>query len=910
MKAVFNSEKDELLIQQEVIYYNTSNVNLNEIYFHNWPNSFKDRNTPLGKRFVKNFRKDLFFAKEEDLGFSKINNLSINYKEINYEVLAGQKDIIRVPLETPLQPRDSVTISATYLVKIPNAKFTKYGKTKEGYHLRYWYLTPAVYKKGWQLMSNLNLDDLFENPTDFKIEISIPKNFVLESNIYQYLTKTTDKKNYYLVAKNKSDIYLSINTSKKLKTFKTKEINIYTDVIPKTLNYEETTNILSKELRFIKKYLGNYPHKEIYIDDITQKKDPIYGLSQLPDFIQPFPKDFNWEITMFKALAKKYIQNTLFLNKRKDYWLLDGILNYLKIEYLETFYPNTKLLGKYADNWFLKSYNLSKLDFNDKYPLAYQYISRKFLDQALTTPVDSLSNFNKKVVNKYKAGLGFRYLKDYLGDSILNRSLEEFYQKNALQISSSKNFREILQTNTSKNLDWFFEEFVNTNKKIDHTIDEIVKEKDSLKVTVRNKRNTTSPISLYALKGKEIKYKKWYDNVRDKKEITIPNGDYDRIALNYENLYPEHNTLDNFTSLKKKIFNKPLKFTLIKDVQDPSYNQLFYRPQVLYNFYNGLILGTEIANKPLIKRNLEFGITPLYATKSRTFLGSFNILYNQYFEDTKIYKIAYGVSGRTLDYAPNLAYRSFIPYVNLEFKRKNLRDATYQGFTAKLVNIDKEIPEGQVITPEDRYTVFNLSYNYVNPDIIKEIRYRYSFEYAKDFSKISADIRFRSLTDSNTQLDFRLFAGAFLNNNTTGNYFSFGLDRANDYLFELRYFGRSEASGLFSQQFIIAEGGFKSVLPTRFANDYMVSFNSSIGLWRWVELYNDVAFLKSSYNPLYFAYNSGIRFNFVHNILEVYFPFYSNNGWEIAQNNYAERIRFTFTADLRAIFNFVRRGVF
>lgn len=910
MKAVFNSEKDELLIQQEVIYYNKSNVSLNEIYFHNWPNSFKDRYTPLGKRFVKNFRKDLFFAKEEDLGFSKINNLSINYKEINYEVLAGQKDIIKVPLETPLQPRDSVTISATYLVKIPNAKFTKYGKTKEGYHLRYWYLTPAVYKKGWQLMSNLNLDDLFENPTDFKIEISIPKNFVLESNIYQYLTKTTDKKNYYLVAKNKSDIYLSINTSKKLKTFKTKEINIYTDVIPKTLNYEETTNILSKELRFIKKYLGNYPHKEIYIDDITQKKDPIYGLSQLPDFIQPFPKDFNWEITMFKALAKKYIQNTLFLNKRKDYWLLDGILNYLKIEYLETFYPNTKLLGKYADNWFLKSYNLSKLDFNDKYPLAYQYISRKFLDQALTTPVDSLSNFNKKVVNKYKAGLGFRYLKDYLGDSILNRSLEEFYQKNALQISSSKNFREILQTNTSKNLDWFFEEFVNTNKKIDHTIDEIVKENDSLKVTVRNKRNTTSPISLYALKGKEIKYKKWYDNVRNKKEITIPNGDYDRIALNYENLYPEHNTLDNFKSLKKKIFNKPLKFTLIKDVQDPSYNQLFYRPQVLYNFYNGLILGTEIANKPLIKRNLEFGITPLYATKSRTFLGSFNVLYNQYFEDTKIYKIAYGVSGRTLDYAPNLAYRSFIPYINLEFKRKNLRDATYQGFTAKLVNIDKEIPEGQVITPEDRYTVFNLSYNYVNPDIIKEIRYRYSFEYAKDFSKISADIRFRSLTDSNTQLDFRLFAGAFLNNNTTGNYFSFGLDRANDYLFELRYFGRSEASGLFSQQFIIAEGGFKSVLPTRFANDYMVSFNSSIGLWRWVELYNDVAFLKSANNPLYFAYNSGIRFNFVHNILEVYFPFYSNNGWEIAQNNYAERIRFTFTADLRAIFNFVRRGVF
>ena len=369
------------------------------------------------------------------------------------------------------------------------------------------------------------------------------------------------------------------------------------------------------------------------------------------------------------------------------------------------------------------------------------------------------------------------------------------------------------------------------------------------------------------------------------------------------------NTKRNTPFLENKIFNKPLKFTFIKDIQDPYYSQLFYQPEISYNFYNGLILGTKLHNKPLIKRNLEFKFAPSYATKSNSVIGEFSVLFNQYIEETKIYKIMYGVFGQTLDYAPNLSYSSLVPFANIIFKRKSLRDATTQSISAKLVHINKEIAATDVRTDQDNYGVFSLSYNYINPDIIKEFRYNFSVEVAEKFSKAAVDLRFRSLSTSDTQLDFRFFAGAFLSNKTAGNYFSFGLDRANDYLFQLNYFGRSEDSGFFSQQYIIAEGGFKSVLPTRFANQYMFAFNSSFGLWRWIELYNDVAFLKNKNNPLYFGYNNGIRFNFVHNILEVYFPLYSNNGWEISQKRYPQKIRFTLTADINSIYNFFRRGL-
>jgi hypothetical protein len=908
IEAKLNADDSKLFIKQEIVYINTSDSILSTIYLHNWANSFKDRTTPLSKRFIKDFRKDLYFAKEENLGKTTIENIALNFENARFTELENKADILEVHLKKPLTANESIIISLTYTVKIPSAKFTGYGKTKEGFHLRFWYIAPAVYNQGWNLMSNLNIDDLYEKATDFTITLDLPEEYILESNLYQYKTDEENVHRYYLEGKKKTDIILGINKKTLLKTFKTNDITISTDVFNEEINDQAATEILNRELQFIETFLGKYPHKELYIDKITQSKDPIYGLNQLPAFLRPFSDTFKWDITMFKALSRKYIENTLLLNKRKDHWFLEGLQNYLMIEYIEKFYPDTKLLGKVSNYWFIRSFNFSKLGFNDKYPFVYQYISRQFLDQSLNTPADSLSNFNRKIANKYKAGLGFRYLKGFLGDSILKHSIRDFYQKNQSKTTSSLDFQQILSAKTAKNIDWFFNDFIKTNKKIDHTIDKVLIIEDSLEVTIRNKRNITTPVLLYGLKDKEIKFKKWITDAEDSKTVTIPKNGINKIALNYENLYPEINTLDNWKDLQDKIFNKPLKFSLIKDIEDPYYNQIFYEPNISYNFYNGLILGARLHNKPIIARNLELSFAPSYATKSNTLIGSFSALYNQYFEKTPIYKIMYGVAGQTLDYAPDLSYRSFVPFVNVIFKRKDLRDATQESISAKLLHIDKEIPFDQIKTDEDNYSVFSLSYNYINPDIIEEFRYNFSFEYAENFSKIATDLRFRSLSTSNTQLDFRVFAGVFLHNESVGDYFSFGLDRANDYLFQLNYFGRSEDSGPFSQQYIIAEGGFKSVLPTRFANQYMLSFNSSIGLWRWVEFYNDVAFLKNRNNPIYFGYNNGIRLNFIHNILEVYFPLYSNNGWEVSQEAYPEQIRFTLTGNISSIFNFFRRG--
>ena len=254
IKSKLDTEKDELKIQQEIVFHNPSDSILTKVYLHNWANSYRDRKTPLSKRFIKDFRKDLYFAKPQELGSSTIKSLSVDFENVYFKELDKQADIIEIDLDKPLHPNSKITISITYIVKTPSARFTKYGKTKTGYHLRNWYLTPAIYDNGWQLMSNLNLDDLYEKGTDFKIEIDVPKDLIVESNLYQYKTKKENTNSYYLVGKNKTDVILGINKTKQLKTYNTKTVTVHTDVFSKELDYNLTTSILNREILFIQKW--------------------------------------------------------------------------------------------------------------------------------------------------------------------------------------------------------------------------------------------------------------------------------------------------------------------------------------------------------------------------------------------------------------------------------------------------------------------------------------------------------------------------------------------------------------------------------------------------------------------------------------------------------------------------------
>ncbi|QYS89109.1 hypothetical protein [Flavobacterium davisii] len=150
----------------------------------------------------------------------------------------------------------------------------------------------------------------------------------------------------------------------------------------------------------------------------------------------------------------------------------------------------------------------------------------------------------------------------------------------------------------------------------------------------------------------------------------------------------------------------------------------------------------------------------------------------------------------------------------------------------------------------------------------------------------------------------------FLYKNTNSSYYDFGLDRPKDYLFDYSFYGRSEKSGFFSQQIIIAEGGFKSKFNNPYANQWLAALNITSSLWKWIQLYGDIGLYKNKYNDPNFIYDSGIHLNIVPDYFEIFCPIYSKNGWEIGQKNYTEKIRFQFTINPKTLLGIFNRKWF
>ena len=96
--AKLDNEKDLIHINQKIIFYNNSSDTLNTIFLHNWPNSYKDKNTPLGRRLIEDYKKEFYFSEVKEKGFTKIHEIAVNNKKATFQEKDDHPDIIQISL--------------------------------------------------------------------------------------------------------------------------------------------------------------------------------------------------------------------------------------------------------------------------------------------------------------------------------------------------------------------------------------------------------------------------------------------------------------------------------------------------------------------------------------------------------------------------------------------------------------------------------------------------------------------------------------------------------------------------------------------------------------------------------------------------------------------------------------------
>ncbi|MFD2585492.1 metalloprotease [Croceitalea marina] len=907
LTATIDDETKEISIKQKFTYVNNSDTSHKELYFNDWNHSYSSKKTPLAKRFGEQFKKSLHLAKDDERGRTDIVSVvDSEYSGLKWE-RTKNLDIIRVELHEALAPGESITIFFTYNLKLPQNRFTPYGYNSDGgYYLKDWYLNPAVFDGDWKLYSNKNLEDNYTGLTNTTVSLIFPKKLFLTSNFKESrVTDISFAQQISLKATNGKNCEIILTNTKEFTKHVTSYLTVKTDLESKKYDGISQALSIEKVSKFIYDHLGEHPQKEVLVSEMDYNKSPLYGLNQLPSFVRPYQEQFQFEMMFLKTALNSFLKESLYLDPRQERWVSDAISNYLMIKYVEENYPKQKLIGKLSRIWGVRGFHLAKMDFNEQYYLLQMLSTRKNIDQALTTPNDSLIKFNQKIANRYKAGLGLAYLAEYIGEEKIDSSISSFFKKRALQPKTkARDFRDILEANTDKDISWFFEEYVGTRKRIDFKIKNVIKSEDSITLTIKNKRGTNVPISLFGLQKDSVVSKYWFSDIDTSRTFTIPRTTEDRLVLNYDQKIPEFNQRDNWKTLNGFFSsNKKLQFRFFKDTEDPYYTQVFYVPIANFNLYDGITPGLRIYNKTFLERQFVYDLSPTYSFLERTLVGKTSLRYRKYHGKGGHYVSNFSIGASTSHFQENSRFTTITPAMSFGWRPDDLISNKRQGLLFRHRSVFRNIDPNVLANNEadldlennPDYSVFNVRYFNVDNDIINFKSSLIDFQHSSEFTKASVELEYRKLYESNRQLNLRFYAGKFIRNKTNSDFFSYALDRPTDYLFDLGYLGRSEGSGIYSQQIIIAEGGFKSRFEDQFGSDWIATTNASFNIWRWIELYGDIGMIADRGESARFVYDSGIRLNLVTDYFELYFPLYSNKGWEIAQPDYGQSIRFIVT---------------
>jgi len=921
--AKFNADNRTIEIYQTIDFTNTTSNNLNYIILNDWAHSYSNPSTPLGKRLSEDFTLNFQRSTKNQRGLTTISSVQSKSTILSYNRLEDNVDLIKVNLANVLKPNEKIKITIDYKIKIPISDFTGYGIDKNGnINLSEWFITLAkIIDDNWLIESNLDLNDISLDPSFYKFKITFPSKFELISDFEIDTINNTDTYNI-LTSKKEKRIYNPIIISKNryFEIFKINNNNVITDIdnisnkktdslIFKVISYvdKKTGNkilsrpsakdsvnfkfILNKTINYVESKLGSYPINNIVLSKFDQNKDPIYGLNNIPEFLNPFERSFIQEFSVLKRIISIYLNNLYPIHKRKNYWQIKGIEVFLLIDYIENYYPELNLIGKFSKLSVIKNREYSKFKFNDQYRLFDNIISSRNISQSIDYPLDSLTMINHKVINPYKSGLALKMLDDYLGNKNVMKSIYEFSINNKL-ISSNRTFIDLLYDNNKGKISWF-KDYLNYNSSIDFSIKKVGSKENNHKFLIKNNSLISLPLKI-TLKDQNNKTEnKWLNKFKNDTILNVNSNS--KIIINPEKYFSEFNFSNNYSSTLK--MKKKTKFVLFRDFDNNLYNQVYYIPIFDYNLYDGLMPGVSFSNSTPIKRPFTFKIEPSYSTKQKEFLGNMNLKYTDYNtnKNNSLYSINYFLGASTFHYKDDLSYNTFFPSIVLAFRDKDLRSNYRQILSMRYISVFREENSNSVEYPN--YNILNFKYITANSSVEKAFNFKTDIQINKDFIKSSVTFNFRNYYKTNRQYNVRFFAGKFLKNNTKDDYFSFSSFRARDYLFSTNLLGRSENSGFYSQQYIGSEGGFKSKINYEYANDFIISLNSGITLWQWIEGYSGIAAIKNINEDLIFQYESGIRLNLFTDYFELFFPVYSSLGNELNQTNYLTKIRFKISLD-------------
>jgi hypothetical protein len=849
-------------------YTNNSPDTLQYIWFHIWPNAYKNDKTAFSDQQLQNDNTAFYFSADEDKGYINQLDFKVDGEPAATADHPQHIDIVKLVLNEPLNPGKKIRIHTPFHVKLP-ANFSRSGHVGDSYQVTQWYPKPAVYDKdGWHPMPYLEQGEFYSEFGRFDVTIEVPANYIVAAT--GELQNTEEKKwlgaqrfNTWKPIKSKvKNRYGQVKTTKQLypvssgeyKTLRYTQDNVHdfawfadkryrvamdTCLLPSGKIIEAAVYYLPDDeskwspalqytknaVRFYSGAVGEYPYNQV---SVVQGPMGFGGGMEYPTITLITPDFYGSQLDRVIAheVGHNWFYGILGSNERKYPWLDEGLNSYYEKAYMQYYYHgNTAEADLY--NAIVETKAVTKTD------------------QPIHTASEDFSGVNYSLIAYEKTAAWLKEVESIMGKEQFNKAMQEYFREWQFKHPQPEDFKKI--------------------------------------------------IGAYAP-----------DTIQSVLDLLQKPG-----------LLPQQQQRKGIafiTPFSKHKFTRP-------DGTKPK-TTISLLPAIGINSYDKFMIGAAVTNAFLPPTPFEFFVAPMYATGSKKVKG---IGYAQYsvYPNQLFYKIRLRLNAASFsmdDYidADNrksiMGFTKIAPELLFVLKEKSPKSSSYKYVQLKSFFIkeqDLSFYRDTLISGSNDTTISTKYRKVANHTTLLQLKlgiennrklYPYQanliVEQGKDFVRAAFTGNYFLNYPWGGGLKTRFFAGKFfyLGDNTfskqaaTDRYHlnMTGANGYEDYTYS-DYFagrnGRNNFQGWTTQQIMVRDGGFKvrtDLLSNKIgrSDDWLSSLNFTSTLFKskWVpiRLFADIGTYAGGWEKEAetdkFLYNAGVQLSFLNETINIYFP--------------------------------------
>jgi len=506
LKVDFNPTSRLLKGSVDVVYKNLSPDTLKEIWFKLYPNLYK-KGTPRTSKINERDQNDGV----------QIGSVNIDGKAIATAALVTEGTNMHTAI-SPLAPGKSVKIKIAYQYELNKGSHMRTGQVDEGSHfVAYFFPRIAVYDDvdGWNKYPYLGDAEFYNDFCNFKAAITVPKGYVLWAtgdlvNVKNVFSKKIADR---ITLAERVDTVVNVITDADLKnkditnneafnTWKFEADNVTDFVFAGSDHYLWKSSSLvvdPKTNRRTRVDAAFNPIHKDYYEVIDFARKTVHAMSyDFPKWPYPYAHE-----TVFDGLDQMeypMMVNDNPVDKRED------AITLTDHEIFHTMFPfymgiNETKYGWMDEGWAtIGEWIISPLidsTMVDEYGVQPTAASSGTKND---TPIMTLTPDLKgsgAFTNSYpKPGLGYLFVKDYLGDELFTKALHHYIEQWHGKHPMPFDFFYSMNEGSGKNMDWFWKPWFFGEGVTDLAITSGVKAANGYTITIRNKSEKPLPVDL------------------------------------------------------------------------------------------------------------------------------------------------------------------------------------------------------------------------------------------------------------------------------------------------------------------------------------------------------------------------------------------------------------------------------